>query len=130
MSNLEPPQEIPHLLHIITKPKIPKEKKSNDERSTKTLIERMYQEYQQTDLAQAISHLTLPPSAKMELKDILEGIVKITSQYSHIERFSMRSAYVIGTWLEAAFTKFEENKANRLNGNFEDWVNVNTHFKS
>ena len=65
----------------------------------------------------------------MELKDISEGIVKITSQYSHIEKFSMRNAYVIGTWLEAAFTKFEENKANRLGGNFEDWVNVNTHFK-
>ena len=34
---LKPPQEIPHILHIITQPKIPKEKKSN-ERSAKTLI--------------------------------------------------------------------------------------------
>ena len=41
----------------------------------------------------------------------------------------MRNAYVIGTWLEAAFTKFEENKADRLGGNFEDWLNVDTHFK-
>ena len=54
LSNLEPPQEIPHILHIITQPKIPNEKKSN-KRSAKTLIEQMYKEYQQTDLAQAIS---------------------------------------------------------------------------
>ena len=29
----------------------------------------------------------------------------------------------------AAFTKFEENEANRLSGNFEDWLIVNAHFK-
>ena len=28
-----------------------------------------------------------------------------------------------------SFTKFEENKANRPSGDFEDWLNVNTHFK-
>ena len=88
----------------------------------------MYQEYQQTDLAQVLSDLTLPPP-EMELKDILQEITKITGYYPHIEKFSMRNAYVIGTWLEAAFTKFKENKANRLSGNFEDWLNVNTHFK-
>ena len=48
---LKPLQEIPHILHIITHPKIPIEKKSK-ERSAKTLIEQKYQEYQQTDLAQ------------------------------------------------------------------------------
>ena len=37
----------------------------------------MYQEYQQTDLAQALSHLTLPPPER-ELTDILEEIAKIT----------------------------------------------------
>ena len=127
LSNLEPPQEIPHILYIITQPNIPKEKKSK-ERSAKTLIEQMYQEYQHTNLAQALSQLTLPPP-EMELKDILQEIAKITGYYPHIEKFSMRNAYVIGIWLEAAFTKFEENKANRLGGNFEDWLNVNTHFK-
>ena len=127
MSNFEPQQEIPHVLHIITQPKIPKEKESN-ERSSKTLIEQMYQEYQQTNLAQALSHLILPPP-EMELKDILQEITKITGHYPHIEKFSMGNAYVIGTWLEAAFTKFEENMANRRGGNFEDWLNVNTHFK-
>ena len=50
LSNLEPPQEIPHVLYIITQPKRPNEKKIN-ERSAKTLIEQMFQEYQQTDLA-------------------------------------------------------------------------------
>ena len=89
----------------------------------------MYKEYQQTDLAQAISHLTLLPSPEMELEYIVQEIAKITDHYSNIEKFSMRNAYVIGSWLEAAFTKFEENKADRLGGNFEDWLNVNTHFK-
>ena len=89
----------------------------------------MFQEYQQTDPPQAISHLTLPPSPEMELEDIVQKIAKITYQYSDIEKFSMRNAYVIGTWLEAAFTKFEENKANRPSGNSEDWSNANTHFK-
>ena len=65
----------------------------------------------------------------MELKDIVQEITKITGHYSDIENFYMRNAYIIGTWLEAAFTKFEENKANRLSENFEDWLNVNTHFK-
>ena len=127
LSNLKPPQEIPHVLHIITQPKIPKEKK-HKERSANTLIEQMCQEYQQADLAQELSHLTLPPP-EMELKDILQEITKITGYYLHIEKFSMRNAYVIGTWLEAAFTKFTENKANRLSGKFEDRLNVNTHFK-
>ena len=113
LSNLEPPQEIPHVLHIITQPKILNEKKSK-QRSAKTLIEQMYKEYQQTDLAQAISHLTLLPSPEMELEYIVQEITKITDHYSNIEKFSMRNTYVIGTWLEAAFTKFEENKANRL----------------
>ena len=63
LSNLKPPKEIPHVLHIIIQPKIPNEKKSN-KRSAKTLIEQMYKEYQQTDLAQEISHLTLLPSPK------------------------------------------------------------------
>ena len=88
----------------------------------------MCQEYQQTDLAQALSQLTLPPP-EMELKDILQEITKINGHYPHIEKFSMRNAYVIGTWLEAVFTKFKENKANRLSGNFEDWLNVNTNFE-
>ena len=57
---LKAPKEIPHVLHIITQPKIPKEKKSN-ERSAKTLTEQMYQQYHQTDLVQALFHLTLPP---------------------------------------------------------------------
>ena len=65
----------------------------------------------------------------MELMDLLQEIAKITGYYPHIEKFSMRNACVIGTWLEAAFTKFEENKADRLSGNFEDWLNVNTHTK-
>ena len=128
LSNLEPPQEIPHVLYIITQPKRPNEKKIN-ERSAKTLIEQMFQEYQQTDLAQVIYHLTLLPSPEMELKDIVQEITKIIGHYSDIEKFSVRNAYIIGTWLEAAFTKFEENKANRLSGNFEDLLNVNTHFK-
>ena len=128
LSNLEPPQEITHVLHIITQPKIPNKKKSN-KRSAKTLIEQMYKEYQQTDLAQAVSHLTLLPSPEMELEYIVQEIAKITDHDSNIEKFSMRNAYVIGSWLEAAFTKFEENKVDRLGGNFEDWLNVNTHFK-
>ena len=128
LSNLEPPQEIPHVLHIITQPKIPNEKKSN-KRSAKILIEQMYNEYQQTDLAQAISHLTLLPSPQMELEYIVQEITKITDHYSNIEKFSMRNTYIIGSWLEAAFTKFEENKGDRCGGNFEDWLNVNTHFK-
>ena len=45
LSNLELPQEMPDALQITTQPKIPKEKKSK-ERSAKTLIEQMYQEYQ------------------------------------------------------------------------------------
>ena len=102
---LKPPQEIPHVLHIITQPKIPKEKKSK-ERSAKNLIEQMYQEYQQTDLAQALSQLTLPPP-EMELKDILQEITKINGHYPHIEKFSVRNAYVIGTWLEPAFTNLK-----------------------
>ena len=53
----------------------------------------------------------------------------LTGHYSHIEKFSIRNAYVIGTWLEAAFTKFDQTKANRLSGNFEDWLNVNTDVK-
>ena len=126
LPNLKPLQEIPHVLHIVTQPKIPKEKK-HKERSANTLIEQMYQEYKQTDLAQALSHLTLPPP-EMELKDISQEITKITGYYPHIEKFSMRNAHIIGTWL-AAFTKFKENKANRLSRNFEDWLNVNTHFK-
>ena len=93
---LKPPQEIPHILHIITQPKIPKEKKSN-ERSAKTLIEQMYQEYQQTDLAQELSQLTILPPPKMELTDMLQEITKITGHYSHIEKFSIRNAYIIGT---------------------------------
>ena len=125
---LKPPQEIPHVLHIIMQPKIPKENKSN-ERSVKTLIKQMYQEYQQTDLAQELSQLTILPPPKMELMDMLQEITKITGHYSHIERFSIRNAYVIGTWLEAAFTKFDQTKANRLSGNFEDWLNVNTNVK-
>ena len=131
LSNLEPPQEIPHVLHIITQPKMPKitNKKKSNKRSAETLIEQMYKEYEQTDLIQDIFHLTLPPSPEMELKDISQEIAKITGHCSNIEKFSMRNAYVIGTWLEAAFTKFEENKANRLSGNFEDWLNANTHFK-
>ena len=52
LSNLEPPQEILHVLHIITQPKIQNKKKSN-KRSAKTLIEQMYKECQQTDVAQA-----------------------------------------------------------------------------
>ena len=84
----------------------------------------MYQEYEQTDLGQALFQLTLPPP-EMELNDIAQETTKITGYYPHI----MLNAYVIGTWLEAAFTKFEENKANRLGGNFEDWLNVNTNFK-
>ena len=132
---LKPPKEIPHVLHIkiphvlhiITQPKIPTEKKSN-ERSAKTLIEQMYQEYQQTDPAQELSQLTLPPP-EMELMDMLQEIAKISGHYSHIEKFSIRNAYVIGTWLEADFTKFDETKANRLSGNFEDWLNVNTNVK-
>ena len=76
------------------------------------------------------SHLRLPPSPEKELEDIVHEIAKITNQYSDIEKFSMRNTYIIGTWLEAAFTKFEENKANRSTcGNFEDWLNANTHFK-
>ena len=98
LSNLELPQGIPNVLHIITQPKIPKEKKSK-ERSANTLIEQMFQEYQQTDLAQALSHLTLPPP-EMELTDILQEIAKITGYYPHIEKFSMRNAYVIGTFME------------------------------
>ena len=125
---MEPPQEILLVLYIITLLKRANEKKTN-ERSTKTLIEQTFQEYQQTDRPQAISHLKLPPSPEMELEDIVQEITKITYQYSDIEKFSMRNAYVIGTWLEAAFTKCEENKANRLSGNFEDWLNANTHFK-
>ena len=101
---LKPPQEILHILHIIMQPKIPKEKKSN-ERSAKTLIEQMYQEYQQTDLAQELSQLTILPPPEMELTDMLQEITKITGHYSHIEKFSIRNAYIIGTWLEAAFTK-------------------------
>ena len=65
----------------------------------------------------------------MELMDMLQEIAKITGHYSHIEKFSIRNAYVIGTWLEAAFTKFDETMANRLSGNFEDWLNVNTNVK-
>ena len=126
LSNLKPPQGIPHALHIITQPKIPKEKKSK-ERSAKTLIEKMYPEYQHTNLAQALSQLILLPQPEMELEYILQEITKITGYYPHIEKFSMRNAYVIGTWLEAAFTN--ENKANRLSGNFEDWLNVNTNVK-
>ena len=57
----------------------------------------------------------------MELTDMLQEITKITGHYSHIEKFSIRNADVIGTWLEAAFTKFDQTKANRLSGNFEDW---------
>ena len=106
LSNLKPPQEIPHVLHIITQPKIPKENKSN-ERSAKTLIEQMYQEYQQTDLAQELSQLAILPPPEMELTDILQEIAKITGHYSNIEKFSIRNAYVTVTWLEAAFTKFD-----------------------
>ena len=80
----------------------------------------MYQEYQQTDLAQELSQLTILPPPEMELTDILQEIAKITGHYSHIEKFSIKNAYAIGTWLEAAFTKFDETKANRLSGNFED----------
>ena len=65
----------------------------------------------------------------MELKYIVLEIAKITDHYSNIEKFSMRNTYVIGSWLEAAFTKFEENKADKLGGHFEDWLNVDTHFK-
>ena len=65
----------------------------------------------------------------MELTDILQEITKITGHYSNIEKFSIRNAHVIGTWLEAAFTKFDETKANRLIENFEDWLNVNTNLK-
>ena len=90
LSNLELPQGILHILHIITQSKIPKENKSK-ERSTNTLIEQMYQKYQQTDLAQPLSHLTLPPP-EMELTDILQEIAKITGYYPHIEKFSMRNA--------------------------------------
>ena len=89
----------------------------------------MHQEYQQTNLAQELSQLTILLPPKMELMDMLQEITKITGQYSHIEKFSIRNAYVIGTWLEAAFTKFDQTKANRLNGNFEDWLNVNTNVK-
>ena len=89
----------------------------------------MYQEYQQTDLAQELSQLTLLPPSEMELTDILQEITKITGHYSNIKKFSIRNVYVIGTWLEAAFTKFDETKANRLSGNFEDWLNVNTNLK-
>ena len=67
---LKPPQEIPHILHIITQPTIPKEKKSN-ERSAKTLIEQMYQEYQQTDLSHELSQLKILPPPEMELTDML-----------------------------------------------------------
>ena len=80
LPNLEPPQAIPHVLHIITQPKIPNEKKSN-KGSAKTLIEQIYKEYQQTDLAQAISHLTLLPSPEMELEYIVQEIAKITDHY-------------------------------------------------
>ena len=125
---MEPPQEIPHVLHIITQPKIPKEKKSN-ERSAETLIKQMYQEYQQTDLAQGLSQLTILPPSEMELTDILQEITKITGHYSNIKKCSIRNAYLIGTWLEAAFTKFDATEANRLSGNFEDWLNVNTNVK-
>ena len=96
LPNLEPPEEIPHILHIIAHSKIPNEKKSNT-RSTKTLIEQMYKEYQQTDLAQAISHLTLLPSPEMELEYIVQEITKITDHYSNVEKFSMRNAYIIGS---------------------------------
>ena len=89
----------------------------------------MYQEYQQTDLAQELSQLTILPLPEMELTDMLQEITKITGHYSHIEKFSIRNADVIGTWLEAAFTKFDQTKANRLSGNFEDWLNVNTNVK-
>ena len=89
----------------------------------------MYQEYQQTDLAQELSQLTILPQPEMELTDMLQEITKITGHYLHIEKFSIRNAYVIGTWLEAAFTKFDQTKANRLSGNFEDWLNVNTNVK-
>ena len=65
----------------------------------------------------------------MELNNIAQEITKITGYYPHIEKFSMRNTYVIGTWLEAAFTKFNENKVNRFSGNFEDWLNVNTKLK-
>ena len=109
-------------------PKISKEKKSN-ERSAKTLIKQMYQEYQQTDLAQELSQLTILLPPEMELTDMLQEITKITGHYSHIEKFSIRKAYITGTWLEAAFTKFDQTKANRLSGNFEDWLNVNTNVK-
>ena len=102
---LKPLQEI----HIIMQPKIPKEKKSN-ERSTETLIEQMYQEYQQTDLAQELSQLTILPPPKKELMDMLQEITKITGHYSHIEKFAIRSAYVIRTWLEAAFTSLTRQR--------------------
>ena len=124
LSNLEPSQEILLVLYIIAQLKKP------NERSAKTLIEQTFQEYQQTDRPQAISHLKLPPSPEMELEDIVQEIAKITDQYSDIEKFSMRNAYIIDTWLEAAFAKCEENKADRLSGNFEDWLNANTHFKT
>ena len=65
----------------------------------------------------------------MDLMDMLQDIAKITGHNPNIEKFSIRNAYVIGTWLEAAFTKFDETKANRLSGNFEDWLNVNTNVK-
>ena len=68
----------------------------------------MYQEYQQTDLAQALSQLTVLPPLEMELKDILQEIAKITGHYSNIKKFSIRNAYIISTWLEAAVTKFDE----------------------
>ena len=35
----------------------------------------------------------------MELKYILQEIAKITDHYSNIEKFSMRNAYDIGSWL-------------------------------
>ena len=68
---LKPVQEIPHVLHIIMQPKIPNEKKSN-ERSVKTLIEQMYQEYEQTDLAQQLSQLTIlpPPLSKFSILEV------------------------------------------------------------
>ena len=89
----------------------------------------MYQEYQQTDLAQELSQLTILPPPEMELMDMLQEITKITGHYSHIEKFSIRNTYIIGTWLEVAFIKFDQTKANRLSGNFKDWLNININVK-